>query len=346
MPAPTKPSFNFNSSFLFDAIIVGAGPAGLSAALALCRQKRPAVVFSDSKFRNDKAHRAHTVLSRDHQPAADIRRIGRQQIEAYGTTHFVERAVRKAKKEDALNLFEIEDEAGEIWRGKKIVLAMGVKDVFPDIDGYAECWGESIYQCMFCDGLERSDRPSAMLGFESAMNLHTLGFMFQLGCPSVSILSNGPLKPASEEVAAALEVAKAKGAKIDDRKIRKLVHLPDEQGIEVEFVDGESQRIGFLQHTPPTKVVASSLAEDLGVDILDDGRDGTILQRNEPFGETNVKGVFVTGDAGVVMKQFSVAMSYGVGAGAGVAFQLGDEEDRRIGESAKTNAASKWHAPK
>lgn len=331
MPSLIKSSSNLTSSFLFDAIIIGAGPAGLSAALTLCRQKRPAVIFSDAIFCNAKADRAHTVLSRDHQPAPEIHRIGREQIEAYGTTKFVERRVRTAWHDDDAG-FQVDDEEGEVWRGKKIILATGVRDVFADIEGYAECWGESIYQCMFCDGLERGDRPAAMLGFDGPMNLHSVGFMFQVGCPEVTILLNGPLKVGEVDKATsrALEVAKAKGAGVDERQIRRLVRLPGGEGIQVVFETGESMKVGFLQHTPPTDVLAPELAQGLGVEIVPDGRDGKMLKRNEPFGETNVHGVFAAGDAGTVMKQFTFAMAQGVSAGGGVCIQLGQEEDEEI----------------
>ena len=329
MSAQTGP--NYDTSFLFDATIIGAGPAGLSAALALYRMKRPTVAFSDGEFRSAKAHRAHTILSRDDQPASEIRKIGREQIERYGTTRFVERRVCKARRDG--NHFEVEDNQGEKWRAKKIVLAMDVRDAFPDVEVYAECWGQSIYQCLFCDGLERADRPAAMLGFDSPMSLHFIGIMFHIGCPIVTILSNGPLKPLDEATAEALKVAEASGAKVDERRIRKLVHHEDEQGIDVVFEDGDSFRIGFLQHTPPTHVVAPNLAEDLGVEKLPDGRGGTLLKTSQPFGETNLEGVFVTGDAGVVMKHFANAMALGVAAGAGVSFQLGKEEERELAKN-------------
>jgi gliotoxin/aspirochlorine biosynthesis thioredoxin reductase len=332
MPAPNIPKFNFGPAFLFDAIIIGAGPAGLSAALAMSRQKRPAVVFSDSKFRNVRAQRAHTVLSRDHMPAAETRRIGREQIEAYGTTFFVEHTVQKARKNEKSCVFEVVDAEGETWQGKKIVLAMGARDIFPDIDGYADCWGESIYQCMFCDGLERSDKPAAMLGFESAAHQHVLGFIFAIGCTDVTILSDGPLEPKDDATKLALEIAKAKGTKIDERKIKKLVHLPNEEGIEVQFAEGSNSKFGFIQHSPLTEVVARNLAEELGVEVQPDGRGGTQLKRNEPFGETNVQGVFTAGDAGTWMKQFTMAMAHGTSAGAGVCFQLGHDEDEKIAE--------------
>lgn len=331
MPAPTRPNLTLNSSFLFDAIIVGAGPAGLSAALALCRMKRPAVVFSTTEFRNSKAHRAHTILSRDHQNPAEIRKIAKEQIDAYGTTHFVQRAIVKARKDEEANIFEVQDEQGESWRGKRIVLAMGAKDIFPEnIEGYADCWGHDIWQCMFCDGIERSDHPAGMLGFDSPMNLHNILFMFQFGCQDVTIFFNGPKKEMDAATSEALEVAKAKGAKIDERRIKKLIHHVNDEGMDITFENRESTRIGFLVHQPPTDVPASNLAKDLGVEILPDGRQGTILKRNEPFGESNVPGVFVAGDAGVIMKQFTVAMTNGVAAGAGVCFQLGQEEEQQL----------------
>ena len=331
MPPLAKPDFNLNSSFIFDAVIIGAGPAGLSAALALCRMKRPTVVFSTGEFRNNKAHRAHTILSRDHQPAPEILSISRRQIEEYGTTRFVERAVTRARNDTQTDLFEVEDEVGEKWRARKVVLATGAKDIFPaNIDGYADCWGDSIWQCLFCDGIERSDRPAGMLGFDSPMNLHNALFMFQFGCTNVTIFSNGPLKPADDATAHALEVAKAKGAKIEERHIQRLVRLENEQGMEIVFDDGTKAYVGFLQHTPPTAVTAPNLAKSLGVDILPDGRGGTLLKRNEPFGETNVHGVFTGGDAGTFLKQFTMAMAHGGTAGAGVAFQLTEEHGEAI----------------
>lgn len=331
MPAPTRPSLNLNSSFLFDAIVVGAGPGGLSAALALCRMKRPCVVFSTPEFRNSKAHRAHTILSRDHQSASEIRRIAREQIDAYGTTRFVERAVIKARKDEEANTFEIQDEQGEHWRGKKIVLAMGAKDVFPkDIDGYAECWGGSLWQCLFCDGIERSDRTAGILGFEAPMAIHDVLFAFQFGCPNVRIFLNGVSISTDDSSSEALQIAIAKGAKVEERRIKKLIHLDNEEGIDVVFEDGESTRIGFLVHHPPTEVAAPNLAEDLGVEIAPDGRNGTLLKRSEPFGESNARGVFIAGDAGVIMKQFTFAMTCGVAAGAGVCFQLGQEEEELL----------------
>lgn len=207
-----------------------------------------------------------------------------------------------ARKDEEQNLFEVEDATGEKWKGKKVVLAMGVKDRLPkDIEGYEENWGYNIHQCLFCDGIERSDRPAGTLGFASPMMLHNVNMMVQMGCPSVTIFGNERLKPESEVTAKALQLAKLRGVDVDERRIRKLVNLGGEEGVEILFEDGTSAQVGFLAHRPDVEVMAPHLARGLGVEIVPDGAGGQMLKRNEPFGET-IKGVLAAGDIGAIPK--------------------------------------------
>lgn len=115
-------------------------------ALALGRVHRTCVVLSDSKFRNDGIHAVHNVLGHDGREPGEIRRLGREQIEKYKNTDFVEKKIVKAKKvtEGGKEYFEAQDEGGEIWKGRKLVLAMGTKDNFPPIEGYKENWPENM----------------------------------------------------------------------------------------------------------------------------------------------------------------------------------------------------------
>ena len=135
-------------SKIFDVLILGGGPAGLSTALGLCRVRRTAVVVSNGSFRNDGIHEMHAVLGHDKWNPADFRRESRKQVEAYGDgVQFAEGdvvRVLKKKFEDDYEGFEAEGRGGETWRGKKLVLAMGSKDVFPDIPGYAENWPDNM----------------------------------------------------------------------------------------------------------------------------------------------------------------------------------------------------------
>lgn len=113
---------------IYDALIIGGGPAGLSTALGLGRVHRTCVVFSDNKFRNQGAHAAHAILTRDHTPPQEIRAIGRDQLERYGNTTFVDTRIENVRKDTShdIEMFVAEDGKGQSWIGKTVVLATGV----------------------------------------------------------------------------------------------------------------------------------------------------------------------------------------------------------------------------
>lgn len=133
---------------IFDALILGGGPAGLTTALGLARVHRTALVLSHQAFRNDRVQDMHAVPSRDGTNPEEFRRITREQIQAYGDgIEFVDgEAVHVVKKKlaNGYHRFAIEDEGEKVWVGRKLVLAMGSRDVFPDINGYAENWPQNM----------------------------------------------------------------------------------------------------------------------------------------------------------------------------------------------------------
>ena len=143
---------------LVDCLIVGGGPAGLSAALTLGRLHRSCIIFDDSVYRNERAHRAHGILTRDHVAPSEIRRLGREDLARYGNTRFVSDRIEHIRKPagggeegDGAGVgkekfFTAVDKKGKEYRGRSVVLATGAKDKFPDLPGYAENWGASIYQ--------------------------------------------------------------------------------------------------------------------------------------------------------------------------------------------------------
>jgi len=123
-----------------DALIIGGGPAGLTAALTLARQRHTAVVFDSGTYRNASANHIHTVITWDHKSPADFRAAARENIASgYETVIFRDVGVEALRKADD-GCFEATDTDGELWMGKKVILATGVRDVYPDIEGYAECW--------------------------------------------------------------------------------------------------------------------------------------------------------------------------------------------------------------
>lgn len=143
-------------SVIYDALIIGAGPGGLSAALGLSRVHRTKVVFTkpqNAGFRNQGAHEIHNILTRDCTPPAKFRQMARDEIEKYGTTDFIEAEIASLKKvepanEDGLDAipsyYEATDNEGRNWRGRKVLLATGSIEVLPDIPGYKENWAVNM----------------------------------------------------------------------------------------------------------------------------------------------------------------------------------------------------------
>lgn len=127
-----------------DVIIIGGGPAGLSAALGLARQRHTALVLDSGIYRNEKAVHMHTVLTWDHKDPKEFRAVGKENILArYKTIQFAD-AEAKLVERTSEGIFAVEDAHGKVWKSKKLVLASGSTDVFPDIDGYAESWGSGM----------------------------------------------------------------------------------------------------------------------------------------------------------------------------------------------------------
>lgn len=131
---------------LFDCLIVGGGPAGLAAALGLCRAVRTAVVFDSQAYRNSLTEHMHNVSTWDHSQPRDYRAAARRELTEgrYNTVTLADVALRKVLQLDS-GEFEATDAAGKVWRGRKLVLATGVKDEIPDLPGYADCWPKSMY---------------------------------------------------------------------------------------------------------------------------------------------------------------------------------------------------------
>jgi thioredoxin reductase len=145
-----------------DVIIIGGGPAGLSAALVLGRCRRRVLVFDAGQPRNRAAREMHGFLGRDCTDPTDLRRTAREQLSRYDGVTLRDVAVKDAKACDGG--FEVVLENEERARCRKLLLATGLQDQLPEVPGFAELYGRSAHHCPYCDGWEWRERAIAVYG--------------------------------------------------------------------------------------------------------------------------------------------------------------------------------------
>lgn len=128
-----------------DALIIGGGPAGVTAALTLARQQQSSIVFDAGTYRNDPADYMHLIPGFDHVKPSEFREKAKDNILSnYDQVQFKKTAVSSVRKDESSGGFFLTNETGNVWNGKKLILCNGVEDIYPKIDGYADCWGKGM----------------------------------------------------------------------------------------------------------------------------------------------------------------------------------------------------------
>lgn len=128
-------------------LIIGGGFAGLSAALALARQRHTVVVFDSQHYRHDPAREINVLSTWEHKAPSEYLAAAREELLRYGTVQLEAVEVVTLAKNKEIEMFEATDTKGQKRRGKKVIIASGVQEIFPDIAGYKNCWGKGMYVC-------------------------------------------------------------------------------------------------------------------------------------------------------------------------------------------------------
>ncbi|HVL69041.1 MAG TPA: NAD(P)/FAD-dependent oxidoreductase [Vicinamibacterales bacterium] len=285
---------------MYDVVIAGAGPAGLSAALVLGRCRRSVLVCDNGHPRNGASQAIHGYLTRDGIAPDDFLRIAREQMGQYETVEFRDVTIVSAECA-ATGRFVSTLDTGEIVESRKLLIATGVRDKLPAVDGLRELYGRSVFHCPYCDGWEVRDRPLAVYGRGD----RGYGLSLELTAWSRDILlcTDGPHE-------------------IDDDKLQRLarngIAVREERVVRLEGADGILQRIVFesgqsaerralffttgqYQHSP--------LAIQLGCEFND---KGTV--RTGKYESTHLHGLYVCGDASRAVQWVVVAASEGAEA--------------------------------
>ena len=290
-----------------DVAILGGGPAGLQAALVLSRTRKKILVFDDPEPpRNVASHGVHNFLGLDGLLPADIRKAAWQQIDKYGSAQLSKKKIVNVKK-DGDGTFVIADDNGTSIKAKKVILAVGYHDVYPNISGFVECWADTIIPCPFCDGYENRDRIWGVV-VNSKAELDRFPKMVQNWTSKIKIFvsPNMELSPSYQNELSKLGILVHRGT------ITKVNHT----GAKLESVSldsGEKIKVDTLFWIPPRRLspLVQKLVENLGLEL-----DGQGNVKTDEMQQTNVKGLYAAGDVHVNRPVGALSAAYDGGTAA------------------------------
>jgi thioredoxin reductase len=294
---------------MFDVLIVGGGPAGLSAALMLGRCRRRVLVCDIGEPRNHRAAALHGYLTRDGIAPAAFNELGRRELPQYGVEF---RCVGVTAVAADTNDCRVTLANGGAERARFLLLATGVIDDLPAIPGLDTCYGRSVFHCPYCDGWEWRDRRLAVIGHAAQEAQLALGLRTWSG--DLVLCANGRRIGASQR----------------DRLARNGIRVRDERIARIEHQDGMLSAVVFeREDVLPRDAIffttgqhpQSALAQSLGCALTD---RGTI--KTGDLCDTNVARVFVAGDASRDAQFVVVAAAEGVKAAMAINRALQAEE--------------------
>ena len=295
----------------WDAVVVGGGPAGLAAATWLARYRRRTLVLDHGQHRNRHVEQAHGYLTRDPASPAEILEAARTGVQRYEGVQLRECEVVAVRGECGSFTVDLED--GTSVEALRVVLASGLVDVKPEIDGFDEHYGASVFHCPACDGLEAKDRDVVVLGWSEDV----AGFALELldWAATLAVVTNGRRFEGDDARREALA--------------RNGIHLVEEDASSFVGSRGDLRAVRLaggaelpcslaffsIDHRP-----RSPIADALG---CEHDEDGALVV--DETGETSVPGVYGAGDITPGLQLLQVATAKGATAGVGCARSLRTE---------------------
>lgn len=293
----------------FDVIIIGGSYAGLSAAMSLGRSLRKVLIIDSGTPCNRQTPHSHNFLTHDGKTPKEIAGLAKEQVLHYQTVEFYDGLVKGVSKQP--ENFEVRTEGGNTFYAKKIILASGVKDLIPDIPGFAECWGISVIHCPYCHGYEVHGKTTGIMsngdmGFEFSKIVYNLTKELTLFTNGSSTLNEEQTERFSKNNIGIIETEIERIDHVDGQ-IRKVVL----RGGEEIFLDALYAKIPFEQNVN---------TDDLGLELTEHG-----YIKIDHFHKTNVEGVFACGDNTTMMRAVANAVAQGNLTGAIVNKELAEE---------------------
>jgi thioredoxin reductase len=297
---------------MIDVVVIGGGPAGLSAALMLGRCRRRVVVCDTGTPRNRASRALHGYLTRDGIAPLDLLQLGRQELRPYRVEY------RRTRVEDVYrrsDRFEVQLARGPSLFCRKLLIATGVEENYPDIEGFRECYGTSVFHCPYCDGWERRDSRLAVYGGGPAGA--ALALSLKTWSRDVVLFSSD--RRLSRAVRARLD---KHGIRVIPQTVRRLRHTAGRLHA-VVYASGDIRRDALFFTTGQHQQAV--FAQSLGCEFT---RKGTV--RTDRLGETCVPGVFVVGDASFDVQFAIVAAAEGAKAAVAINRQFQAEAGQAL----------------
>jgi thioredoxin reductase len=295
----------------FEVIIIGGSYSGLSAAMSLGRSLRQVLVIDSGLPCNRQTPHSHNFITQDREKPAVISAKAKLQVELYKTVHFYNGLATKAIKNEAG--FEISTESGEIFTSRKVLFATGVKDLIPEIKGFAECWGISVLHCPYCHGYEvKNEKTAIIANGETAFDFAKL---ISNWTKDLRLCTNGKSTLTFEQT----QILQQHNVQIFEQEIDSFEHRNGY--IEnIIFKNQGKVAVKAIYARPPFEQHCH-LPKDLGCEINEQG-----LLKVDVMQKTNIPGVYASGDCTTQMRSVAIAVSTGSFAGAVINKDLIDED--------------------
>ncbi|MBD8099671.1 NAD(P)/FAD-dependent oxidoreductase [Pseudomonas fluorescens] len=288
-----------------DVIIVGGSYAGLSAGLQLARARRTVLVIDAGQRRNRFAATSHGFLGQDGQAPEAIAAEGRSQLMEYPSVTWVQDFVRVASAQP--HGFSVHTECSGEFKAKRLILATGVVDELPAIEGLAERWGTRVFHCPYCHGYELDQGRIGVLA-TSALAMHHALMLPDWG--ATTLFTDGVFTPDAEQQAQ----LQRRGVSVESGRVRCI----QGERADLQLHDGRVFALDGIFTMSRTRI--SALAQQLGCELAE-GPTGPYLHTNETR-QTSVAGVFACGDTSLAAGSVALAVAEGVRAGVGAHFSL------------------------
>ncbi|MBU9707878.1 NAD(P)/FAD-dependent oxidoreductase [Paenibacillus sp. AK121] len=297
---------------LYDCAIIGGGPAGLNAALVLGRARRSVALIDNNRPRNAVTHASHGFITRDGVTPTEFRRVAYEEVLRYPSVHHLPTEVISVTKKESI--FEVFDSSGLRVQARKLILATGVKEVFPEIEGFYTFYGKSLFNCPYCDGWELRDQPLVLVS-ESPAIYHTAKLLLNWS-KDLLVCTNGQAFLSDEQK----ERLQSKGVVVMEQPVAAFIGHHGQLEY-ASFTDGtQVPRVGGF--VTPRFVQSTPFGGDLGCERTESGGIQT-----DGAGRTSIPGVYAAGDSSYFMpSQLIFAAADGSRTAASVNLDLTEED--------------------